>query len=80
MGKTKETRGRSPRLGVSVNEKFYVAVQEEADRSGRTMSAIVRIAVEKYMREHGWDVEAKVEWGGWKGDASEGQQLDEAVA
>lgn len=73
MKKQKETKGRSPRLGVSVNEEFYAALQDEARRSKRPISTLVRIAIEEYMRNRGWDVSADVEWGGWKGKDAEGQ-------
>jgi len=63
----------SPRLGVSVSKKFYEALRLESERSGRTISTIVRMALEDYMRELGYREDPGVTWGGPKGDKAKGQ-------
>ncbi|MBN1453566.1 MAG: hypothetical protein JW963_21300 [Anaerolineales bacterium] len=65
---------RSPRLGVSVNEEFHEALQKESTKSGLTISQMVRIAIENYMRERGYDIAASVEWGGWRGGPKEDRE------
>lgn len=63
----------SPRLGVSVSRKFYEALQLESERSGRTISTIVRMALEDHMRNLGYREDPSVPWGGPKGEKAEGQ-------
>lgn len=63
----------SPRLGVSVSKEFYKALQLESARSGRTISTIVRMALEEYMRDLGYREDPSVSWGGPKGEKEEGQ-------
>ena len=56
---------RQPRLGVVVTEEMYQALEEESKQNfNAPISALVRQAIEDWLRARGHNVKADLTWGG----------------
>lgn len=57
---------KSKRIVVAVPDDMHEALKEVSDKSGAPMAGIVRQALEEWLKERGYEVDADVVWGGWR--------------
>jgi hypothetical protein len=72
---------RQPRLGVTITEEMYRALEEESRKNfNAPVSALVRQAIEDWLRARGHDVRADITWGGSRHPSDEESGQFAAVA
>lgn len=69
--------GVMPRLGVTVNDPTYNALERHAKQRGAPVSLLVREAIGDWLKKHGQDIDTEVSWGGDRRERDDHSDLDE---
>jgi len=71
---------RQPRLGVTVSEDMYRALEEESKKNfNAPISALVRQALEDFLTARGYKIRGEITWGGYRRE-QEGTDDPEGMA
>lgn len=63
-----------PRIQVIVSNELVKALRDESERTGASMSALMRRYAEKALEENGVKVDEKLRWGGRRDTPHEKKQ------
>lgn len=53
-----------PKWGIVVSSEMDKAMRKVTKQQGATVSNVVRLLVEQYLKEHGVELQEDVQWGG----------------